>query len=331
MTAPWPISFDDVLAARERLRPYLTPSPLRRYPLLDSLVGHGIEVYVKHENHLPVQTFKVRNALSAVTALSAAERARGIIGATTGNHGQGMAYAGQQLGVPTTIVVPEGNNPDKNAAIRSMGAELVEFGAAYDAAAAHCAELAAARGMTLVHSTNNLGVIAGAATMTLEILEQQPDLDALFIALGGGSQSVGALIVAGTLRPQLKVVAVQSEGASAQYDSWKRGTILKNQPVRTFAEGIATGQAYEGTFPALHAGLADFLLVSETELADALVELIRTTHNLPEGAAAGGLAGLRKVAAQYAGRKVGIVMCGGNISVEALGRVLLNRTSDSGR
>ena len=179
MTSPWPISFDDVLAARARLLPYLSPSPLRRYPLLDDLVGHGIQVFVKHENHLPVQTFKVRNALSAVTALSDAERARGIIGATTGNHGQGMAYAGQLLGVPTTIVVPEGNNPEKNAAIRSMGAELVEFGAAYDLAAAHCAELASARGMTLVHSTNNLGVIAGAATMTLEILEQQPDLDAL--------------------------------------------------------------------------------------------------------------------------------------------------------
>jgi threonine dehydratase len=327
MTSPWPISFDDVLAARARLLPYLSPSPLRRYPLLDELVGHGIQVFVKHENHLPVQTFKVRNALSAVTALSDAERARGIIGATTGNHGQGMAYAGQLLGVRTTIVVPGRNNPEKNAAIRSMGAELVEFGASYDLAAAHCAELAAARGMTLVHSTNNLGVIAGAATMTLEILEQQPDLDALFIALGGGSQSVGAIVVARQLRPSLKVVAVQSEGAAAQYQSWKRGTILRDQPVRTFAEGIATGQAYEGTFPALQSGLADFLLVSEQQLADALVDLIRTTHNLPEGAAAGGLAGLRTVAEHYAGQKVGIVMCGGNISVAALAKVLASRPS----
>jgi len=324
MNTPWPISFDDVLAARERLRPYLSPSPLRRYPLLDELVGHGITVFVKHENHLPVQTFKVRNALSAVTALSAAERKRGIIGASTGNHGQGMAYAGQLLGVPTTIVVPLGNNPDKNASIRALGATLVEFGATYDASAAHCAELATELGLTLVHGINDRQVMAGAATMSLEMLEQEPSLEAVFIALGGGSQAVGALTVARALRPSVKIVAVQSEAAPAQYESWKRGQILRGLPVRTFAEGIATGQAYEGTFAALKEGLADFITVTEAALADSLRELIRTTHNLPEGAAAGGLAGLRKVAAQYEGQTVAIVMCGGNIGVEALRAVLGN-------
>ncbi|MDQ8155042.1 MAG: threonine/serine dehydratase [Gemmatimonadota bacterium] len=322
MTSPWPIRFDEVLAARERLRPYLTPSPLRRYPLLDALVGHDIQVYVKHENHLPVQTFKVRNGLSAVTALGPEARARGIIGASTGNHGQGMAYAGHLLNVPCTIVVPEGNNPDKNAAIRALGATLVEHGATYDASAAHCAELSQTHGLHLIHGINDRDVIAGAATMSLEMLEQEPGLDAVFIALGGGSQAVGALTVARELKPSLKVIAVQSEAADAQYQSWRSGEIVRGRPVRTFAEGIATGQAYDVTFPALKAGLADFLLVSESALADGLRELIRTTHNLPEGAAAGGLAGLRQVAAQYAGQKVGIVMCGGNIGVEALAKVL---------
>jgi threonine dehydratase len=297
MTSPWPISFEDVLAARERLRPYLAPSPLRRYPLLDELVGHGIQVFVKHENHLPVQTFKVRNGLSAVTALDPATRARGVIGASTGNHGQGMAYAAHLLGIPCSIVVPEGNNPDKNAAIRALGA-------------------------TLIHGINDRTVIAGAATMSLEMIEQEPALDAVFIALGGGSQAVGALTVARACKPSLKIIAVQSEAAPAQHESWTRGEIVRGRPVRTFAEGIATGQAYEVTFPALKAGLADFLLVSEAALADSLRELIRTTHNLPEGAAAGGLAGLRQVAAAYAGQKVGIVMCGGNIGVEALRSVL---------
>ena len=323
MTSPWPIGIDDVLAARERLRPYLSPSPLRRYPLLDAVVGHRIAVYVKHENHLPVQTFKVRNGLSAVTALDDAARARGVIGASTGNHGQGMAYAGHLLGVPVTIVVPEGNNPEKNAAIRALGAELVEHGATYDDAAARCAELATERGLTLIHGINDRTVIAGAATMTLEMLEQEPGLDAIFIALGGGSQAVGALTVARARKPSLAIVAVQSEAAPAQYQSWKRGEIIRGVPVRTFAEGIATGQAYDLTFPALKAGLADFITVTEAELADAVRELIRTTHNLPEGAAGGGLAGLRRVAADYAGKKVGIVMCGGNISVEGL-RTLLN-------
>lgn len=322
MTSPWPISFEDVLAARERLRPYLSPSPLRRYPLLDELVGHGIQVFVKHENHLPVQTFKVRNGLSAITALDPVTRARGVIGASTGNHGQGMAYAAHLLGIPCSIVVPEGNNPDKNAAIRALGATLIEFGATYDASAVHCAELAAARGLTLIHGINDRTVIAGAATMSLEMIEQAPALDAVFIALGGGSQAVGALTVARARKPSLKVIAVQSEAAPAQYESWTRGEIVRGRPVRTFAEGIATGQAYEVTFPALKAGLADFLLVSEAALAESLRDLIRTTHNLPEGAAAGGLAGLRQVAADYAGQKVGIVMCGGNIGVEALKRVL---------
>lgn len=322
MTSPWPISFEDVLAARERLRPYLSPSPLRRYPLLDELVGHGIQVFVKHENHLPVQTFKVRNGLSAVTALDPATRARGVIGASTGNHGQGMAYAAHLLGIPCTIVVPEGNNPDKNAAIRALGATLIEFGATYDASAVRCAELAEARGLTLIHGINDRSVIAGAATMSLEMIEQEPALDAVFIALGGGSQAVGALTVARARKPSLRVIAVQSEAAPAQYESWTRGEIVRGRPVRTFAEGIATGQAYDVTFPALKAGLADFLLVSEAALADSLRELIRTTHNLPEGAAAGGLAGLRQVAAAYAGQRVGIVMCGGNIGVEALAKVL---------
>lgn len=321
MTSPWPISFEDVLAARERLRPYLSPSPLRRYPLLDTLVGHGIAVFVKHENHLPVQAFKVRNGLSAITALGPAERARGVIGASTGNHGQGMAYAANLLGIPCTIVVPVGNNPEKNASIRALGAELVEFGVAYDESVRRCAELSAERGMTLVHGINDRTVIAGAATMTLEMLEQEPGLDVIFIALGGGSQAVGAMTVTRRLKPSVKVIAVQSDAAPAQYESWKRGEIVR-APVHTFAEGIATGQAYEMTFPALREGLADFLLVSEAELADALRELIRTTHNLPEGAAAGGLAGLRRVAADYAGQKVGIVMCGGNISVEGLKMVL---------
>jgi threonine dehydratase len=323
MTSPWPITLDDVLAARERLRPYLTASPLRRYPQLDALVGHGIAVYVKHENHLPVQTFKVRNGLSAVTALDQAARRRGVIGASTGNHGQGMAYAAHLLGLPCAIVVPVGNNPEKNAAIRALGAELIEHGATYDDSARRCAELSAERGMTLIHGINDRTVIAGAATMTLEMLEQEPGLDTILIAIGGGSQAVGAMTVTRALKPSVRVIAVQSEAAPAQYESWRRGEIVRGVPVRTFAEGIATGQAYDMTFPALKAGLADFITVSEAELADAVRELIRTTHNLPEGAAGGGLAGLHRLAPHLAGQKVAIVLCGGNISLEAL-RMVLN-------
>lgn len=322
MSAPSPITFDDVLAARERLRPHLAPTPLREYPLLNELVGHGIRVWVKHENHQPAQSFKVRNGLSAITALTPAQRERGVIGASTGNHGQGVAYAGRLLGVRVAICVPVGNNPDKNAAIRSMGAELIETGAVYDETASACDRICAERGMTLVHSTNHREVIAGAATLALEMVEQEPALDALVLALGGGSQAVGALTVAAAVQPSLRIYAAGAAGAPAQYESWSRGERLSNRPVRTFAEGVATGSAYELTFDALHAGLAGFVTVDDDALYAAIRDLLRITHNLAEGAGAVGLAGLRVLAPELAGKRVGIVISGGNLSATSLARAL---------
>lgn len=317
-----PISFADILAAHERLAPYLSPTPLREYPLLNDLVGHGIRVWVKHENHQPAQSFKIRNGLSSITALTPEERSRGVIGASTGNHGQGVAYAGQLLGVHVAIGVPLGNNPEKNAAIRALGAELIEYGATYDETVVECDRIRAERGMTLVHSTNHKEVIAGAGTMTLEILEQQPGLDAIVMALGGGSQTVGALTVAAAKKPSLRIYAAGAQGAPAQYESWKRGQRLTGLPVRTFAEGVATGSAYEMTFDALRAGLAGFVQVSDDELYQAIRDLLRITHNLAEGAGAAGLAGLRKLAPELAGQRVGIVITGGNLSAASLAKAV---------
>ena len=317
-----PVSITDVETAATRLRPYLAPTPMRSYPLLDADVGHGIAVLVKHENHQPTQSFKIRNGLNAVLARSLEERARGGIGASTGNHGLGIAYAGRLTGMPITVCVPLGNNPEKNAAIRGLGATLVEEGAAYDETIRACARIRDERGLVLLHSTNDVHVIAGAGTMTLEMLEQEPALDALIIALGGGSQAVGAMAVAAAMRPSLKVYAVGATEAPAQYESWVRGEQLTGRPAATFAEGIATGSAYPITFPALRAGLSGFVQVSEEEMYGAVRDLIRYTGNLPEGAAAAGLAGLRRLAPQLAGQRVGIVMCGGNLSLRALERAL---------
>jgi len=316
------ITFDDVLAAEARIRPHLAPTPMRHYPLLDALVGHGIEVWVKHENHHPTQSFKIRNGLNTVLGRDEASRRRGIIAASTGNHGLGVAYAGKLTGTPVTICVPEGNNPEKNAGIRALGAELVEVGARYDATFAACAAMAAERGMTIAHSTNDPLVLAGAGTMTLEILAQAPPLDALVIALGGGSQAVGALTVAAARQPGLRVYAVGASGAPAQYESWRRGERLTGQAVQTFAEGIATGAAYELTFETLRAGLAGFVTVTDEALYAAIRDLIRVTQNLPEGAGAAGLAGLRELAPELAGRRVGIVMCGGNLAERDLRRAI---------
>ena len=320
------ISMADVDAARARLRQHLPFSPAVSYPLLDELVGHGVHVWVKHDNHLPVNTFKVRNATSSLTALQQRDPAaaqRGVAAATTGNHGQGLAWAGARLAIPVTICVPLGNNPEKNAVIRSYGARLVEDGATYDDAVLRCDEIIASEGLTRIHSTNNADVIAGAGTLTAEFLEQVPQLDAIVIAVGGGSQSVGAITVRNAVKPSLAIYAVQSEGASAQYDAWIDGVPRRGQPSNTFAEGIATGATYELTFETLREGLADFVLVSEDAIAQGVRDLLRITHNLAEGAGATGLAGLHVLARRLAGQHVGIVICGGNLDMARL-RVILD-------
>jgi len=317
----WPVTIAEVLQARERIRSTLTPTPFRSYAPLDEAVGYGIRVFVKHENHQPTQAFKARNALAALSALGEEERKRGVVGATRGNHGQALAWAGQILGVPVVVCVPRGNNPEKNEAMRGFGAELIEQGDDYDSAVQVADRLVRERGMTLVHSTNHREVIAGAGTMALEMLEQEPALDALVLAVGGGSQAVGAMTVARAKRPELRVFGVQAERAAAIHDSWHKGRPLTGYTANTFADGLATRSVYELTFPALREGLAGFVKVSEAAIADALRLLLRTTHNLAEGAGAAGLAGLLALRESLAGKTVGICISGGNIDQETLRRV----------
>ena len=318
----WPITIADVLQARKRIRDRLPPTPLRRYAPLDEAVGYGIKVSVKHENHQPTQAFKARNALAALTALTDDERARGVVAATRGNHGAGVAWAGQLLHVPVTICVPRGNNPEKNEAMRGFGATLVEEGDDYDHAVQVAERLVREKGLTMVHSTNNRHVIAGAGTLALEMIEQQPMLDALVIAVGGGSQAVGALTVARAMRPGMQVFGVQAEQAPAIHDSWHAGKPLSGSTAATFADGLATRNAYEATFPALREGLSGFVKVSESAIAEAIRTLIRTTHNLAEGAGAAGLAGLMALRESLSGKSVGIVLSGANIDQETLRKVL---------
>lgn len=318
----WPITFDDVLRARERIRPHLTPTPLRSYAPLDEAVGGGIRVFVKHENHNVTGAFKARNGMSVMTALSAEERRRGVVAATRGNHGQGVSWAGRILGVPVTICVPVGNNPEKNEAMRGYGATLVEEGRDYEEAVEMADRLVRERGLRLVHSTNDREVLAGAATLSLEILEEQPGLDAMVVAVGGGSQAVGAVTVARELRPGLGVYGVQAERASAIHDSWHAGRALEGASADTFADGIATRKPPALTFDALREGLSGFVTVDEAQIAAALRLLLRCTHNLAEGAGAAGLAGLFKLRETLAGKSVAIVISGANIDQETLRRVV---------
>lgn len=325
MTAPalvrTPISLADVHRARERLSPFLAPTPLRGYPALDAALP-GLTVLVKHENVQPTGSFKVRNGLSTITAFGDADRARGVVGATTGNHGLGLAFAGRQLGVDVTICVPLGNNPEKNAALRAWGANVVEEGADYDEAVAVAQALVESRGLTLAHSTNSVHVLSGAGTMTLEILEQCEALDVLLIAIGGGSQAVGAITVARELRPQLRIIGVQAAGAPAVHDSWHANAPRTTARAATFAEGVATRSTYELTLPTLVAGLADFITVTDAEIADAVRLILATTHHLVEGAGAIGVAAARKLDGQLRGQRVGVVFCGANMDSGVLRRIL---------
>ena len=318
----WPITFADVLAARDRIAPYSTPTPLRDYPQLDALVGAGVKLFVKHENHQPTSAFKFRNGLSFMTSLTPEERSRGVVAASTGNHGQGIAAGGRLLGVSVTVCVPAGNNPEKNAAIRALGATVVEEGRDYDEAVTVMQRIARTEGRVIAHSTNDPRVVAGAGTMTLEILEQRPDLDALVLAVGGGSQAVGAMTVARERAPRLKVYGVQAAGAPALHDSWHARERRTTERVETFAEGVATRSTYDLTFPALLAGLADFVTVTDAEIAESLRAILSITHNLVEGAGAMGLAATLKLRDSLAGQRVGIVFCGGNLDTGTLTRIL---------
>jgi threonine dehydratase len=367
----WPVSIDEILSARERLRPHLAATPLRHYPALDNAVGRGIRVLVKHENFQPTGAFKVRNAVSALTLLlqeragfapasaagglggaaqhgyeqRAAERAgftpasaagglggvtqhppeRGVVAATRGNHGLGLAWAGRRLGVAVTVCVPEGNNPEKNAAIRALGARLVEEGRDYDESVAVADRLVAGEGLHLVHSTNDRAVVAGAGTLTLEMLEEEPAIEALVCAVGGGSQAVGGLTVARARPSGTAVYGVQAAGASAIHDAWHLGRPVFLPSADTFADGLAPRGTYPFTFGALREGLAGFVSVTDARIADAVRLLLSTTHTLVEGAGAAGLAGLFALREQLAGRTVGIVLSGANIEAAVLRRILNNQ------
>ena len=316
------VNFADILGAKERLAPFLVPTPLRNYPSLDKIIGHDIKTWVKHENHLPTNSFKYRNGLAAITALSLEEKQRGVVAATLGNHGQGVALAGKLLDVQTTICVPIGNNPDKNEAIRNFGGTLIEQGKDYDEAVKVAEDLVKKQNKIMIHSVNNNQVIAGAGTLTLELIEQCPDIDTLVLSIGGGTHAVGAITVTQALNPRIQIYGIQAVGAPANHDAWHAKKPIPGIKADTFADGVRTRNIYEKTFQPLQDGLTDFITVTEKEISHALCLYLEHTHNLAEGAAAIGLAGLLKLRDKLAGRKVGLVLTGSNIDRLTLQRVL---------
>ena len=308
-------TFTDVLEARRRIAPYLRPTPLYRYPALDDLLG--TEVHVKHENHQPIGAFKVRGGVNLVSQLSAEERERGVIAASTGNHGQSIAYAARLFGVRATICVPEEANPVKVASMRGFGAELVFRGRDFDDAREHCERLAEEHGYRYVHSGNEPHLIAGVGTGTLEILEEQPAIDAIVVPIGGGSGAAGACIVTAAVSPNVRVIGVQSEEAPAAYRSWRERELLEDR-MGTDAEGLATRTAFELPQRILWEHLDEFVLVPDEEIRAAQGLMIETTRNLAELAGASPLAAALRLRQELAGKRVALVLSGGNASRDQL-------------
>jgi threonine dehydratase len=312
-------SFDDVLAARERIAPHLRPTPLYRWPALGELVG--AEVWVKHENHQPVGAFKVRGGVNLVSQLSEEERRRGLIAASTGNHGQSIAFAANRFGVRAIICVPEGANPLKVSAIEALGAEIVTEGRDFDEAREHCERLAEEHGYRYVHSGDEPDLIAGVATETLEILEEQPETDVVIVPVGGGSGAAGACIAARGLGGSARVIAVQSDAAPAAYRAWSNRNLEPGE-MRTVAEGLATRVPFELPQRIMWELLDEFVLVSEDEILTANRLMIEGTRNLVEPAGAAPLAAALRLREQLAGQRVALVCSGGNISLDQLHAVL---------
>jgi threonine dehydratase len=301
----------DVLAARQRISPYLPTTPLYRYPALDAMTG--AQLWVKHENHQPVGAFKVRGGVNLVSQLAAADRQRGVIAASTGNHGQSVAYAADLFGVRAVICMPEQANPVKVESMRALGAEVVFYGRDFDEAREHCEKLATEHGYRYIHSGDEPSLIAGVATGTVEILEARPDTEVIVVPVGGGSGAAGACVVAKAVRPSIEVIGVQSEAAPAAYRSWQAGTLVEDT-TSTFAEGLATRTAFELPQRILRDLLDDFVLVSEDALRAATRVMIEKTRNLVEPAGAAALAAVLSAPQRFAGRNVVIVCSGGNIS-----------------
>ncbi|MCI0488019.1 MAG: threonine/serine dehydratase [Blastocatellia bacterium] len=311
--------FQDVLAARRRIRPHLLRTPLHTYPAINDLIG--AQVFIKHENHQPICAFKVRGGINLISQLTDEERERGVIAASTGNHGQSVAYAARLFDVRARIVVPLGANPGKVASMRGMGAEVIFHGERFDDARLHCEALARERGYRYVHSGDEPMLIAGVATEAVEMIEDEPELDAIFVPVGGGSGAAGVCIAARAMKPAIQVIGVQSDSAPAAYESWKQRRLLEF-PNHTFAEGLATGTGFSLPQKILWEKLDDFALVSDEEIRRAMVWMIECAHTLAEGAGASPLAAIYKMRDRFAGKKIGMVCSGGNTSLEHLKEAL---------
>ena len=316
-------TIQDVYAARRQISGHVHRTPLRRVPGLSEHLD--ADVWVKHENMQLLGAFKVRGGINLVSRTSEDERALGFVTASTGNHGQSIAFASAKFGASCTIVVPVGANPVKMASMRSLGAIVVEHGPTFDEAREYSETLAREEGMRYVHPANEPLLVAGVGTYTLEIHEDLDDIDYIIVPVGAGSGACGASIVSRYVAPETKVVGVQSEAAPSVHRSWARmeGPTV-DAPMNTIAEGVATGSAYDYPVGMLRKYLHDFVLVSEDSILKAIATMIATTRTLVEHAGATPLAAAEKMGETIKGKRVVLIASGANLTLEQLKTVVGN-------
>ncbi|MDE2780499.1 MAG: threonine/serine dehydratase [Chloroflexota bacterium] len=315
-----PPTLKDVYDARKTIAPCLARTPLHYSAGLSQLFE--ADIYLKHEEYHPLGAFKIRGGINLLAHLSEEERSRGVIAASTGNHGQSIASACKMFGARALIALPAKDpNPLKVAAMEALGGELVFYGENFDEAKAHAERLAREEGYRYVHPTDEPLLVAGVGTQALEIIEDLPDVEVMYLPLGGGSGVAGACVVANAIDPEIKVRAVQSEGAPAGFMSWQQGQLVQ-APMDTFAEGIATMNGYELPQRIIRHILDDFVLVSDDELRFAMGLLIEKAHTLSEGAGAAATAGALKQRESLKGRKVSVTVSGANTTAAQLDAAL---------
>ena len=305
----------DVLDARATIAPYFPRTPLTFSAALSESLD--AEVYLKHEEHLPLGAFKSRGGINLLASMSEEERARGVITASSGNHGQSIASACRTFGARALIGLPVDANPNKVASMEALGAQLIFHGANFDEAREHCERLAQEEGYRYVHPVNEPALIAGVGTASLEIIEDLPDVEVMMLPIGGGSGASGACVVASSVNPEIQVVAVQSEAAPAAFLSWQQGQLV-SAPMQTWVEGTATAVGYELPQQIMRHRLHDFVLVTEDDVRRAVAMLVEKAHTLAEGAGATALAGAVRRREIVQGKKVSITITGANITLAQL-------------
>ncbi len=296
----YPISFAEAIRAKSVVYEYLIPTHLTRYDNLSYLLN--AEIYVKHENHNPTGTFKVRGGINLMHHLQKA-KVDGVVTFSTGNHGLSIAQTAAWFGLNATVVVPENNNPAKNRSIKSTGAKLIEAGKTFEEASIVVKEIVDEQSLYYVHPADEPHLINGVATEFIEIIERLPDLDAVIVPIGAGSEAAAAIVVLKTINPDIEIFAVQAENSSAAFQSWKTGKI-KSSENATFAGGFATGVAYKTPFEIYKNNLTDFILLREEEIYEGIALAGYYTHNYIEGAGAATVMAALKLKNQLKGKKV---------------------------